>query len=380
MRISTWTTIRFLTLAFLSTTLLAAAVGRLSPNPYADLVVDHGQPWTVAQHVIDPGKRGNLILEPGRDNRVVPDFGAGVAVDLLSVSPFADAFGRREMIGRSRHVEGSGITSIAVRVEMSRYSYPDATLIESRETEWMPTSVPTWDVRVDRGLKTIFSTGAGFLVRLDWTDDRGHAIPHRGERIAWSAGPPFGEATFIGDPVWVTDPRYPDRLIVNFWGRDERTQGHHAGLAWIELNRQRTAIVDFGILLRHEMGPKRNAMTLRAPSMRLDSQGRLHMLWLERAECDREWSLHKAELIEEPREAGAGAGWRLAGDVRLATNCMPVPACLDESLRYAYFVVPRSESCYDGGTWRKARVGEPGGQLVHMGRRGVRAGVANLIP
>ncbi len=358
MRFSIYTSIRFLILGFLASSMLAALVARFAPNRVADMVLDHRQPWTVAQHVIDPAHGRNLILQTGLDRRIEPDFGEGASVDLLSVSPFVDSKGGREMIGRRRLVAGSGTESVAVRVEMSRFSYPDADLIESKETDWMPNSMPAWDVRLENGLKTVFSTGAGFLIRLDWTDERGLSVSHKGERIEWNIEPPLGDMTNIGEPVWVTDPRYPDRLIVNFWGQDIETQDYHVGLAWVELNRGRTAITDYGILSQCNLGRRKNSISMRSPSLRMDDSGTLHVLWMERHEDVRLWSLYKAELVDEAKDRSAGNGWRFAAVEELAENCLPVPAYLDEGLRYAYFVVPKSMSCYDGGEWRKAFVSE----------------------
>jgi|GEM_PF-3020953 len=357
MRFSIYTSVRVLILGFMASTMLAALVGQCAPNRFARVVMDHRQPWTVAQHVIDPARGRNLILQTGRDRQIDPDFGEGVSVDLLSVSPFVDSKGVREMIGRRRLVEGSGADSMAVRVELSRFSYPGAELIESRETEWMPNSMPAWDVRLERGIKTVFATGAGFLVRLDWTDDRGVSVSHKGHRIEWDIEPPIGDMTNIGEPVWVTDPRYPDRLIVNYWGRDS-ADDHHVGLAWVELNRERSAITDYGILIQRNLGLNKNGISLRSPSVRIDISGNLHVMWMERLEGVRHWSLFKAELTDGPRDRSAGNGWMLAGVEEVADKCMPVPAYLDEDLRYAYFVVPKSISCYDGGQWRKAFVGE----------------------
>ncbi|MBI1323833.1 hypothetical protein GC170_11710 [bacterium] len=365
MRFSIYTSIRVLTLGFLVLSAVSVAVGRMSANPVETLKVDHRQPWTVAQHVIDPVHGRNLILQPGADRRIDPRFGEGESVDLLAVSPFADPTGQREMVGRQRSVRGEGSESVPVRIAMGRFRYPDGKLIESRVTDWMPSSQPAWDVRLDQGLRTVFSTGAGFLVRLDWTDERGLPVSHKGERIEWAVEPPLGDSTSIGEPVWVPDPQYQDRLIVNFWGQDSETSEYHVGLAWVELNRSRTQIVDFGILVERNLGFMKNSISIRSPSARLDERGGLHVLWMERRDGIRSWTLYRSELEIRSRAVHAKAGkWAMGQATEVASNCLPVPAYLDRNSRYAYFVVPKSASCYDGGEWRKTYVGEPRADLA----------------
>ncbi len=364
MRFSIYTSIRVLTLCFLILSAVSVAVGRMSTNPVDALRVDHRQPWTVAQHVIDPVHKRNLILQTGTDRRIEPEFGAGESVDLLAVSPFADATGQREMVGRMRSVRGEGSESVPVRIAMGRFRFPDGKRIESRVTDWMPNSQPAWDVRLEQGLRTVFSTGAGFLVRLDWTDERGLSVSHKGERIEWGVEPPLGESTSIGEPVWVPDPQFQDRLIVNFWGQDERTHEHHVGMAWIELNRSRTQIVACGVLASRNLGYRKNAISIRSPSVRLDDRGGLQVMWMERRDGVKPWTLYRSELERRDGSTANGRDWALGQSHEVASNCLPVPAYLDRNSRYAYFVVPKSTSCYDGGEWRKIYVGEPRADLA----------------
>lgn len=345
-----------MTLGFLAMSAVAMVVGKLSTNPVVSYRVDHDQPWTVAQHVIDPVRGRNLILQPGSDRRFEPEFGDGEAVDLVSVSPFANASGNREMVGRKRSIRGEGCESMAVKIEMARYRFPDGKLLDSRAAEWMPSAQPVWDVRLDRGLRTIYSTGAGFLVRLDWTDERGLKASHKGEQITWNVEAPLGEATSIGEPVWVTDPRYPDRLIVNFWGYVEEAAEYHVGLAWIELNRERTQIVDCGVLVDRNLGARKNLISIRSPSVRMDDHGVTHVLWMERHDGVTPWTLYRSHVVDRESDKAGDRKWGMDRVVEMTSNCMPTPAHLDKNLRYAYFVVPKSLSCYDGGDWRKARV------------------------
>lgn len=364
MRFSIYTSIRVLTLGFLVLSAVSVAVGRMSANPVETLKVDHRQPWTVAQHVIDPVHGRNLILQTGSDRRIDPEFGDGESVDLLAVSPFVDPTGQREMVGRLRSVRGEGSQSVPVRIALGRFRFPDGKRIESRETEWMPNSQPAWDVRLDQGLRTVFSTGAGFLVRLDWTDERGLPVSHKGERIDWGVEPPLGRSTSIGEPVWLPDPQFQDRLIVNFWGQDAETQEYHVGLAWVELNRSRTQIVDYGVLAERNLGYRKNAISIRSPNVRLDDRGALQVLWMERHEGVRPWTLYRAELDVRGEALAKTGQWNLGRSYEVSSNCLPVQAYLDRNSRYAYFVVPKSASCYDGGEWRKTYVGEPRADLA----------------
>jgi hypothetical protein len=364
MRFSLYSLVRLTAIVVLAATSMGVAVRRLTENPLAGLVVDHAQPWTVAQHVIDPERGRNLILETGSDRPVSIDFGPDTSIDLLSVSPFVDAQGMRQIVGRRQVVRGDGAAMTPMQIEMTRLRFPDGAVLDAREADWIPNCMPAWDVRLERGLKTVFATGGGFLVRMDWTDDQGLSASHRGEKIEWAVRPPLGEQTSIGEPVWMTDPRFPDRLIVTFWGQDERSGDYRVGLAWIELNVDRTAIVGSGELTSVNLGRNRNAVSVRSPSLQTDSDGVTHLLWMKRVEGSNPWTLLKSNLLVQAGGEPNSRPWRLGEVSEVFDACLPVPARLDTQSDYVYYVVPKSHSCYDGGHWRKSRMTAGGAALA----------------
>lgn len=352
MRISLFSLIRLSMIVAVLLMLTGVATNRLFPGMKPEWHIDNGQPWTVGQHIYNPRRGSNLVLETGSDRQIGLPSSIEKGMDLLSVSPFADQVGKRQMVCRIQRREETGTDLLPGAVELARMSFPDLDEIETRVLDWLPNSEPAWDLQTTRGLKTIFATGGGELVRVDWTDGEGNIVDHQGDLIQWVAERPYGEKTFVGDPHWLDDERFPDRLMVNIWGvsgGEKRT-----GLAWLELNADRSAIVDCGLLIDEVEHRPSSPKTFRYPVTRMSANGEMILAWQQRGEMDKGWSTFVGKLViagddQTKRRKGFEFEWQC----EVARGCLGARVGFDEALEHLYFIVPQSDQCYDGGQWRK---------------------------
>ena len=234
-------------------------------------------------------------------------------------------------------------------------SFPASEVIETRQIDWLPNSPPAWDPVTANGLRTIFATGAGQLVRMDWTNNRGLPTGHRGEVIQWHTEAPFGDKTFIGEPAWATGPLLANHLLVSIWGIDKATGQYQTGLAALQLNPDRSGIVSYNIICQKSFKKSSQGVTFRFPVSRTNAAGRTRLAWQERADGEKGWNTIVADLTT----TGQGNQPVLENRRLAAKGCMSSQVAFDEHLNYLYFVVSKTDDCYDGAYWRKARLSDP---------------------
>lgn len=352
MRISIYSMLRLICLMTIVATITGVLTNRLIPDVKPVWTVDHKQPWAVGQHLINPFTGHGLILNTNTDQTIQLQTSRRENLDLLSVSPFQDEKGVRQMICRVQYSSGEGTEMEPGSIQVARYSYPTHRLLDQREIDWLPNSQPTWDLRTDNGLKCVFSTGAGQLVRLDWTGENGRRTSHRGQEIQWAVEPPFGAMTFIVEPSWMPGVENTNRMLVTIWGNDPKTREPHLGIAWIELDERRDAIIDYGMISDSILTADNARLAMRYPTFHHDSNGALHLFWYERQAYERAWHLKTAPIVSS---TGRTQKFQMGRSRTLASGCQAVPFGFSDKLRYVYFVVPNTLDCYDGGTWRKIR-------------------------
>lgn len=361
MRISIYTLVRLTCFVTMLATMSGVAANRLKPNSKPFWKTDHNQPWTVGQHLFNPYLGKGLILNTRTELNISLPESINENLDLISISPFQDDDGNRAMVCRSQIYSGKGTELAPGPVQLARYSFPDNQFIEQRETDWLPSSLPAWDLRTNQGLRCVFSTGAGQLIRVDWTDSENRKVHHRGQEIQWSVEPPFGPQTFIAEPSWIPDSQNPDRLLVSIWGLDNKTHQSHVGIAWIELDASRDAIVDYGLITDSVLSNPAKRIYSRFPTAKLDRSGKLQLFWYERQGVQREWDMYTTELNFV---SASNSGLGIKSPRLVTTGCLAVPIGFSQDSDYVYFVVPNSSDCYDGGTWRKTRFQASGPVLV----------------
>ncbi|MFM7132415.1 MAG: hypothetical protein ACKO0V_23955 [bacterium] len=374
MRYSTYSLSR---LAFLLVFAVGAAgvlVNRLVPVEAPEYTIDFAQPWAVGKHLFVYQKGHNLILDTATGRPVDFKTGQGREFDLISFSPFQTRGGQRQVMARQQVMTNEGIELTPGKIELVRLDYPSGQVQDSRELDWLPNSPGAWDIEPQRGLSGLFTTAAGHLMRLDWTDAHGRATRHPGQRVQWAVEPPFGVHTFLAEPSWVASGEggAANRLLASIWGLDPETKRFHTGLAWLELDHERSQIVDYGFLINEDLGREKNRLNMRYPVARADDKGQLQALWYEKRQGEKAWALKHARLQVVVGSDGS-LDYRLGTSHELARGCMATLPGFGPGLGSVYYVVaPEASARYDTVSWRKLNL-QAGRELLvatgkHAGR------------
>lgn len=361
MRISIYALIRLSSFLLIILGMMGVTVSRLSPSEKPTWTSDYRQPWSVAQHLYSPVTKSGLILDTTSDHEIQIQASHEEIRDLVSISPFQDGDGNRQLVCRRQVFSGQGKDLAFGPVELARLRFPEGQLEDHRETDWLPNTAPVWDPRAESGLSCIFSTGAGELIRLDWTDSSGRKVDHRGVRIEWELEPPFGRGTFVAEPTWIPGDGNENRMVVSIWGIDGNSGYHVAGLAWLELDSARSVITNYGLLVQYPFQDKQDRRMIRYPSVNITRQGHMITFWYERNGENHGWKLKSAPLL---RNLTRGEGLKLGKPDTMASGCLATPVGFNPETEYVYFVVPNSSDCYDGGNWHKMRYQEHAAVLV----------------
>lgn len=376
MRFSTYSLLRLVFMAILTSWVAGVVVNRLAMVEGPAYTLDFRQPWAVGKHLFAYSRKGdNLILDTASGQRLELKRESGRNYDMFSFSPFIAADGQRPLIARIQNFSSEGIEFTPGRIEMARLNYPSGELADKRELDWLPDSGAAWDPQTSRGLSCLFSTGAGHLMRLDWTDERGMVMEHQGDRVEWDVEPPFGVHTFLAEPSWLvpTEGLAGPRLLASIWGVDPETKSFHVGLVWLELDSARTRILDYGFLIDMNLGREKDRLNLRYPVARADAAGHLHAFWYEKQFGQQGWTLQHASLGQVVESAGKTA-YRLGESESLATGCVATSPGFEPGLRSVYYLVaPEPAARYDMASWRQVSLSSVPGLLVASGGRAVKS-------
>ena len=326
MRYSTYSLTRLAFLLVLCLGVAGVLVNRLVPVETPKFTLDFAQPWAVGKHLFVYQGGQNLILNTSSGQPLNFKKGEDREYDLINFSPFISSGGQRQMMARQQIMTDEGIKLTPGKIELVRLEYPSGQMQDARELDWLPNSVGAWDPDTGRGLSSLFSTGAGHLMRLDWTDARGQATRHGGERIDWEIKPPFGVHTFLAEPSWLVPAAGgpANRLLVAIWGVDPETKRFHTGLAWLELDPGHERIVDYGFLINEDLGRDKEQLNLRYPVARADDNGQVHAFWYEKRRGETAWALQSASLGQVV-ESGGGVDYRLGPVQELARGTPSSP-------------------------------------------------------
>lgn len=358
MRYSTYSLTR---LAFLLVLCLGAAgvlVNRLVPVEAPKFTLDFAQPWAVGKHLFVYQGGQNLILNTSSGQPVNFKKGEDREYDQINFSPFKSSGGQRQMMARQQIMTDEGIKLTPGKIELVRLEYPSGQIQDARELDWLPNSVGVWNPDTSRGLSSLFSTGAGHLMRLDWTDAGGRATRHAGDRIDWEIDPPFGVHTFLAEPSWIVpaDGSLANRLLVSIWGVEPESKRFHTGLAWLELDPGHERIVDYGFLINEDLGLDKNRLNMRYPVARADKNGQIHAFWYEKRRGESGWTLQQAGLAQVVSSVG-GVDYRLGPVQELARGCMAASPGFDPELKSVYYVVaPEASARYHKTSWRRVSI------------------------
>jgi len=232
-------------------TLTAIGMSRLAPKPthfrlYKKFQVS--QINTVGSLVPDPSFR---ILDPETGEVRALKREAGDMVDLASSSPWEDEEGRLELVGR--WIGRGPDDALSYGRGIARIRYPDGEVLERIPLDVMPMSRPLFDPEDAKCI--LFSAGDGKLYRYRLRSFQSEANNSDSEsesliELKWKAKSiktPF----VIHDPVWPRTPELQGRMICvlgDVLNQEDGNRLIRTRLGWIELNSDRTEIVDAGLI------------------------------------------------------------------------------------------------------------------------------------
>jgi hypothetical protein len=227
---------------------------------------------------------------------------------MLAVSPWRDGQGNLEAVGRwtdrdSEAFCGLGLLRLA-----------DATVLNRISLDVLPTSRPCW---IPGQPGTILYAAADgrlhryrFARRSDQADieepePEGSGKAATTRALVWRVRPPGSGGVILTDPVWSFEPRLRRRLIVSLslreaWGNQRMYEPPK--LWWLELNNQADAILAAGPLTRPAGdAPSDHNRSERQPTIAVDLEGTIRLVYLTRGSGATGARLHSAELEFDPR-------------------------------------------------------------------------------
>ncbi|MDB5348894.1 MAG: hypothetical protein JWN86_141 [Planctomycetota bacterium] len=341
MRNSTWFAVRFTGCFAAGSCLVAIAIGRMcAPAPsLRSMEKTRLIHMPIITHAKPDERLSFLDTESGRSIPV--DLPPGETVEWASCSPWHDAQGRRQFVGRWESRSGDGAAELVNEFGLARFSFPDGEALNRIPLEITPRGTPCWYPGTTA--KILFTASDGGLYRFAFEGSRSaDATPDgcdtRPQPIPWKVAPP-GEAersVHIADPVWPEDRAFGGLLFVAL--SMQTYEGDQLGwtayrIWWLRLDREGSAIEAAGPLMQNPAtfdGKDKG----RFPRPVRMADGRCHLAFLSRDRETSSWDLCLAPIVLD----GSGLPHVDPDTVKVvAERCAPVPPAFSADSRWLYF-------------------------------------------
>ena len=233
---------------------------------------------------VDTGVQAQMDIPPG-------DW-----LDLASVSPWIDGSGQGQVAGRWASRSGPANNQVISDLGLARFAFPHGRPLNRISTEITPTGPLCW-VPAMRA-EVLFAAGDGNLYRFAFeeshqADASSGGCDSRPQAVVWKTTPPGGGEGHVtlSDPIWPTDRRFGNRIIVSMTIRGPNENPQHpsgARLWWLELDEEGSTILDAGPLTHHADGDTRRE---RRPAVVRAESGEMRVAYLSRPTPGDPWSI-----------------------------------------------------------------------------------------
>ena len=341
--------IRLLTMLAVGSTMLAIGVSRLNPlqpdRRAARPVLIYNIPESSSEGEARRQRWFNV------DSGVVftTKTDADDVLETASCSPWVDAAGRRQVVGRWSNRTGDGPEAVCHSFGLGRRSFPDGLTIDQVATDVVPTGPPCWLPGTQA--RVVFAAGDGRLYRFDFeSGGPAEAGSPRGSAdaepraLTWACPRPGGGEVFICQVARPEDPRMSGRLLATLRLREPGHPVHgqmtRMQLWWLELDHAASRIVAVGPLVEHNsQGPAAADCAERSPALAALPDGSLGLAYAQQVEGEATWS---ARLIR----------------LELDADHRPIPAIDSAARTVAPHCHPRPPVFSTDGRWLNVLVGD----------------------
>lgn len=308
--------------------LVAVGIGRWQQPEPLDRSPVAAVPVSIHNEVCQIFDRTSRFLRPGEADVIALGLPKGQTMDRASVSPWRDARGSAQVVGRwMSHTQAPGDLA-SQGVGLARVTFPGGEPLDLVETSVLPTSPPCW--LPGSTAQLIFTAGDGHLYRIDFETSTGKPlgddlVSPRPEPIEWRVDGLSQKEVMVSDPFWSTDPRFHDTLLVSLCRRNASSTGSRrfraAEIWWLRLDESRRAVVAAGALVESDESIE-TERTYRYPTVAVTDDGRCLLSFLTHGDDPRDSTLDVAPIR---LEAGAAPLQLLAPPTCLARRCLLSP-------------------------------------------------------
>lgn len=253
---------------------------------------------------------------------LLPD---GELLDHLSLSPWSEPDGARQIVGRWMTYSGRGVDRLSRQFGLARFSYPDLRPIDRIETDLIPACTPCWFPGTQAGI--LFPGGDGQVYRFEFEPAEGTASPDSPEPIRWEVEGLDPRDTIVQELNWPRDPRFGGRLLASICRVDPRNPSgppvfSPPQLWWFQVDSLARTIVAGE---RIEVGPipesGRTVEHHRFPTLQATPDGGILLAYLARTSPSDGWDLRVVPIRLDSRTGAPMAEWERTRT--LAADCLP---------------------------------------------------------
>ncbi len=289
-----WFTVRL----FLPIFLLAVLVGRSAHDPrHRHSAVSSLSGFGLLR--TEEGRRGFGLVDADTGMIRQLELSKSDQLELASVAPWADAAGRREVVGRWVLRSGEDHEVLRHEFGLLRYDLGSEEVIDRSTIDVIPISPPCWIP--GHSSRFLFVGGDGRIHRYAFEDVEGRELDasrRRLETMAWRCLPPGGSEPQFTDLCWPSIRGFERTMIVAMSVRSEPelSGGLTNSQLWSLRLDAEGKVIEAVEPLRFEpdaIDPRRSH---RRPSVGIDGDGRYHLAYLEQSPDGRGTCLRHARL------------------------------------------------------------------------------------
>jgi len=310
--------------------------GTLSPDPW--LRYEHEKGFYLIDRV---SGSSNLVPLPDEDQW-----------GLLSVSPWSDAEGNRDVVGHCHSLDapldGHPFWGLA------RLSLPEGRVIERVKLDLLPSGRPCW--LPDRPGEILFAAGDGQFYRYSFgADEEAGGAANRDSRVGspssgvrqvvWRCPRPGKGSVLVADPVWPIHPRFRNLMFatLSFSNRPGDKTMKVPFKPWWFLMSEDGAAIEAAGPLRPQGSPSRldGESAKHFPNIAVAADGTISMIYLSKPQGARYMRLEGTTIEIDPA-SGVPRILEERPPRVLAEECASVPPVFSADGKAAFVISAKS--------------------------------------